>query len=86
MRIQMNEHRERVYETLVDVSNENAKSKAIDAAASYYIQMNKDHGVVDELMRTAIAQGSLTPAEIAEIVDTAQVPVTYDSEYTIGKE
>lgn len=85
MRIEVNDERERLYSTLLDVSPHGHKSTSLDAAARYYIQMKRENGILDDLMSQAVERGSLTPGEIAEIVDTHQVPVEYESDYTIGE-
>lgn len=65
---------------LLDATGENTKSKAIDRAAEFFIKMRGDNvavpnGAFTELMERAERQGSVTPEEIAEILDTEELPV-----------
>lgn len=82
----MNDTREQTYNTLVDVSGEAAKSKALDRAARLYVQLAKDHGKIDELLRTAEQEGSLTAVEIADILDSEPLPVHASVEHTVGED
>ena len=91
MRIRMNDDRKRAYGNLVDASDESTKSKALDAAARYYVDMagatglGAGPGAVEQLMRRATEQGSVTPAEIAEMLDTDELPVEYRQEWSVGQ-
>ncbi|MFD1585500.1 hypothetical protein ACFR9U_00780 [Halorientalis brevis] len=84
----MNEGRERRLEHLVDATGERTKSKAIDTAAEYYIQMAGcdavPTGAVEQLMQLAVDEGSVTPAQIATILDLDELPVCYDHEWSVG--
>jgi hypothetical protein len=89
MRLRMNDERERRIENLVDATGEATKSKAIDQAARYYVRMAGDcsaipTGAVEELMERAADQGSVTPEEIAEILDTDELPVSARTEWSVG--
>jgi hypothetical protein len=42
-------------------------------------------GAVEKLMQLAMEQGSVTPEEIAECLDTAEVPVSYERQWGVGK-
>lgn len=89
MRLRMTEGRERRLEHLKEALEENTKSKALDKAAEYTLRMRGNStaipvGAVAELMRLADDQGSVTAAEIAEVLDTPQVPVQYKSRWSIG--
>lgn len=85
----MNDRRERIYESLVDATDENAKSKALDDAARYYLRMAGGNaanptGALTELLTAAEERGSLTGAEIAEILDAPELPVEFETEFSVG--
>lgn len=90
MRIHMNDERERRLENLADATGESTKSKAIDKAADYYIQMAGcdavPTGAVEELMQLAIDEGSVTPDQIAAVLDVDELPVSYDRSWSVGDE
>jgi len=91
MRLRMNDSRERRLEALVEASGESTKSKAIDRAADHYVKMAGDTaaiptGAVEELMERAVDQGSVTPEEIAEVLDTDELPVTAETSWSVGVE
>lgn len=80
MRIETTDERERLWENLLDATDQTAKSKALDDAARYYCRMRGDvagygTGKIEELLEAAADQGSLTASEIAEILDTREVPI-----------
>lgn len=81
MRIQSTDTRERLWEQLREATDHQHTSQALDAAARYYVRMYGDSpaqptGVVDELLDAArAADGGLTEAEIAEILDTPELGV-----------
>ncbi|MFB6188597.1 MAG: hypothetical protein ABEI57_01820 [Halapricum sp.] len=81
MRLRMIDSRERRLDDLLEATGENTKSKALDRAAACYVKMRGETiaipaGAFAELLARAEAQGSVTPAEIAEILDTEELPVT----------
>lgn len=41
-------------------------------------------GALEELMETAVEQGSVTPAEIAGVLDCEELPVEYESEWSVN--
>ena len=89
MRINMTDERERRYQNLVEATDEKAKSKALDTAARYYVRMRGEcdavpTGAVEELMQLAASQGSVTPEEIAEVLDVDELPVTAKTEWSVG--
>lgn len=89
LNIRLNDRRERQFEYLQEATGENTTSGAIDAAAQYYVRMAGDTGAypsgsLEELMEAAIEQGSLTAPEIAEILDSEELPVEYEQEWTVG--
>jgi len=63
------------------------KTESIIRAVKFY---NKMHGVgavegkFTELLAAAEERGSLTGAEIAAILDSAELQVEYETEYTVG--
>ncbi|SER75076.1 hypothetical protein [Natrinema salaciae] len=90
MRIQKTEARERKWTYLKEATGESTVSGALDAAADYYLKMRGDttaqpNGCVPELIRRADQEGSLTAAEIAEILDVDELPLEYQSTWTIGE-
>lgn len=89
MRLRMTDSRERRLEHLKEALGENTKSKALDKAAEYTLRMRGNStaipvGAIAELMQLADDQGSVTAAEIAEVLNTPQVPVQYESQWSIG--
>jgi len=90
MRIQKTDVRERKWKYLKEATGENTVSGALDAAADYYLKMRGDttaqpKGNVPELIRRADQEGSLTAAEIAEILDADELPIEYQSTWTVGE-
>lgn len=91
MRLRMTDYRERMLDALTDATGEKTKSKAIDRAVEHYCRCagaNAAHptGTYEELMSRAIDEGSLTPGEIADILNTDSLPVIHSRDYWIGKE
>jgi len=91
MRLRMNDRRERRLETLVNATGENAKAKAIDRAADHYIKMAGDTtavptGAVEELMERAVEEGSVTPEQIADVLDTDELSVKAETNWSVGNE
>jgi len=87
MRIADTEDRDRLWEMLVECSDQSTKSKAIEDAARYYCRMRGARGynsAVEELLSAAIDDGSLTAAEIAAIIDARELPVEVDQSVAIG--
>ena len=84
MRIQSNERRERLWSALQEATGERTKSGALDAAAEYYLKMHGSDahptGAVPALMEKAVDEGSVGPEEIAALLDTEELPISY--EYT----
>ncbi|PCR90311.1 hypothetical protein [Natrinema ejinorense] len=90
MRIQTTDARERKWKYLKEATGERTVSGALDAAADYYLKMRGDTtaqptGCVPELIRRADQEGSLTAAEIAEILDVDELPVEYRAQWSIGE-
>jgi hypothetical protein len=87
----MTDERKRRYENLVEATDENAKSKALDTAARYYVRMAGDvsavpTGQLAELMERAETEGSLTAGEIADILDCPELEVNHSHEWSVGSE
>ena len=91
MRLRMNDRRECRFKNLLDATGENAKAKALDRAADFYIQMAGDTltvptGAFTQLMERAVKQGSVTPEEIADVLDTDELPVEAETSWSVGVE
>jgi hypothetical protein len=89
MSLRLTDARERRLEDLQDALDENTKSKAIDRAARFTVRMRGGttavpQGAIAELLERAEDQGSVTPAEIAEILDTDEVPVDAETTWSVG--
>lgn len=89
MRIRLNDRRERRFDNLVEATGEGSKSGALDTAADYYLRMSGGNpaiptGKVEELMQTAVEEGSVTPEEIAEILGTDELPIDYSHDWSVG--
>ncbi|MFD1601025.1 hypothetical protein [Halobellus rarus] len=90
MRIESTDERQRLWENLLEATDENAKSKALDDAARYYCRMRGDvagygNGKIEELLRAADNRGSLTASEIAAILDTRELPIEVETEVRVGE-
>jgi len=91
MRIEATDARERKWENLKEATGEGHKSTALDAAADYYLKMAGGTtavpvGAIAELMKRADEQGSVTAEEIAEVLDTEQLPVEAETSWSVGTE
>ena len=91
MRIETTEERDRPWENMCEATRENARSKALDRAARYYLRMcggvaAYGRGNIQTLLDEAEAQGSLTAPEIAAILHERELPVTYETESSVGPE
>lgn len=91
MRLRMNDRRERRFENLMQATGEGTKSGALDVAAEYYLKMRGENdaiptGQVVELMQLAEERGSLTPDEIADVLDTDEIPMRASVEWSVGEE
>lgn len=89
MRIKKTDTRERKWENLKEATGKGHTSQALDVAADYYLRMvggNEayPHGAVDDLLSKAEDEGSLTAEEIAEELDTPQLPVEYETSRQVG--
>ena len=90
MRIEKTDVRVQKWEYLKEATGESATSKALDRAADYYLRMRGDttavpKGKLTELMTAAQDRGSLTPEEIAEILDTDELPVRCEVLVSVGE-
>lgn len=91
MRIQKTDVRARKWDNLKEATGQNTVSGALDAAADYYLKMRGDtiaqpKGRVPQLIRQADQKGSLTAAEITEILDVDELPLEYNSSWSVGCE
>ncbi len=89
MRIKKTEARARKWGYLKEATGESATSKALDRAADYYLRMHGNttavpQGKITELMSAAKSQGSLTPEEIAEVLNTEELPVQCEISISVG--
>lgn len=89
--IKKTDTRERRYENLKEATGEGHTSKALDKAAKYYIRMRGGtsavpSGQIAELLAKAEEEGSLTVEEIADVLDTDELPVTARTEWSVGEE
>ncbi|WP_244605629.1 hypothetical protein [Halorussus marinus] len=87
----MTDSRERRLDNLQEATGENTKSKALDRAAEFYLRMRGDTtavptGAFTELMERADEKGSVTSEEIAEILDTDELPVKAETYWSIGED
>ena len=91
MRIQKTDARERRWQYLREATGKGHTSAALDEAATYYLRMRGDtgaypRGLLEELIERAEQEGSLTAGEIADILDTTEIPLNYQSEWSVGNE
>lgn len=91
MSLRMTDARESRIDRLQKATGENTKAGALDIAANYYLQMGAvDAGVrvgnVEKLLSAATERGSLTTPEIAAIIDTPQLPVDAETNYSVGRD
>jgi len=87
----MTDSRERKLEDLKDSLNENTGSKALFRAGTYAIRMRGGStavptGRVAKLLEAAEDQGSLTGKEIAEILDTDEIGVGFETSWSVNGE
>ncbi|WP_231189332.1 hypothetical protein [Haladaptatus sp. DYF46] len=73
---------------LLEATGEKTKSKALDRAAEFYLQMRGDTAAVPsgafiELMEKVEQQGSVTAEEIAEILHTDELPVEVQMSWSV---
>ena len=78
-----------MWEHLEEATGEGSTSAALDVAARYYLRMaggTNAHptGQLEELLRRAEEEGSLTPAQIVDILDAEELPLEYQSRYSVG--
>lgn len=89
MRIEATDARERKWENLKEATGKGHKSTALDTAADYYLTMAGDTtavpvGAIEELMKRADEQGSVTAEEIADVLDTEELPVEAETSWSVG--
>jgi len=90
MRIQSTDERKRRWEHLQEATGESTTSGALDVAAKHYLRMAggttaMPTGALEELLRAAEERGSLTGEEIVEILNTEELPVEYQTEWSVGE-
>jgi len=91
MRIQKTDTRERKWNNLKEATDESTVSGALDTAADFYLRMVGDtaaipKGQFEELLDIARDQGSVTPEEIADILDSDELPVEVEVSRKVGPE
>ncbi|USZ68317.1 hypothetical protein NGM10_00915 [Halorussus salilacus] len=89
MRIEATATRKRKWENLKEATGKGHKSTALDTAAEYYLKMAGDTtavpvGAIEELMELAVEEGSVTPEEIADVLDTEQLHVQARTSWSVG--
>ena len=90
MRIHDTDKREREWKMLQEATSEATTSGALDVATNYYLKMRGDNaaaptGAVEELMQLAIDEGSVTPDQIAEVLDVDELPVEATTSWSVGE-
>jgi hypothetical protein len=94
MRVKSTDDRERLWEDLCEATDWGHTSKALDAAARHYVRCRGDTSAVPvgnyaELLRAADdADSGLGPEEIAEILNTDELPVAASTttEISVGND
>jgi len=86
----MTDKRERRLERLMEATNENTKSGALDTAVKFYLNMaavDAGHqvGAFSDLFLAAEKRGCLTGPEIAEILDCEAVPVEFSVRWELKR-
>jgi hypothetical protein len=89
MRIESTDERQRLWENLLEATDQSAKSKPLADVARYYCRMRGDvagygTGRIEGLLEAADDRGSLTASEIAAILDTRELPVEVETEVRAG--
>jgi len=90
MRIRSTDKRKREWNHLQEATGESTVAGALDVAANYYLEMAGGtmavpNGRLEELMERADEQGSVTPEEIADILDIDELPVSASTEWSVGE-
>jgi len=88
--IKKTEKRKREWKALEEATGEASTSGALDVATRYYLRMAggsqvDPRGRLTELMQLAEEQGSVTPQEIADVLDVDELPVDAGVEWTVGR-
>jgi len=89
MRIESTNERMRLWGHLVKATDEWPISKALDDAR-YYLRMRgkigeRSRGRIERLLRAAEECGSRTAPETADVLDTHELPVHYETIVQIGE-
>ena len=90
MRIRSTDKRNRKWNHLQEATGESTVAGALDVAANYYLKMAggttaAPTGALEELLRLADEQGSVTPEEIAEVLDVNELQVRASTEWSVGR-
>ena len=90
MHVQSTDRREREWTALEKATGENTTSGALDVATRYYLRMVggtevDPQGRLIQLMQLAEEQGSVTPQEIADVLDVDELPIEAGLEWTVGR-
>jgi len=88
MRIEATEVRQRKWKNLKEATGKGHKSTALDTAADYYLTMAGDTtavpvGAIEQLMELAVKEGSVTPGEIADVLDIEELPVEAETYWSV---
>jgi len=91
MRIQSTDERKRRWEHLQEATGESTTAGALDVAAKEYLRLKGGtpavpHGALGELLAAAEERGSLTGEEIVAILSTQELPLEYETEWSVGEE
>lgn len=86
MSIRVNERRERLFDRLEDATGEATRAGALEAAARYYCHMDgaEIEGAVEELIQIAVQEGTVTPEQIAHVLDHSTLPIGVTVDVDIG--
>ena len=90
MRIESTDDRQRPRESLLEATDQSAKSKALDDATRYSCRM-RGHvagygtGKIGEFLEAADDRGSLTASEIAAILDTRELPAEVETDVRVAE-
>lgn len=86
MSIRVDDRRERLFDRLEDATGESTRAGALEAAARYYCHMDGTvtEGAIEELMQVAVQEGSVTPEQIADVLDHETFPITVSIDLEIG--
>lgn len=89
MHIKSTDIREKRWQELEKATCESTTSGALDVAAIHYLKMVGGttaipHGAIDELLYLAREEGSVTPKQIANVLNTEEYPVNVELRISTG--